>query len=515
MNKDLIIDASSNEITIALLEDKKLVELNKEKSNIEFSVGDIYIGKVKKIMPGLNAAFVDIGYEKDAFLHYHDLGPNFRTLQKYLDIAIHTRGRPPAFQRFNLEPEIDKNGKIGDVLYTGMPVLVQIAKEPISTKGPRLTCEISIAGRNLVLLPFSNKVTVSQKIKSKEEKQRLKNIISSIKPNNYGVIVRTAAEGKKVKDFDIELRELVKNWESLFEKIKNIKIPSILMSEISRITAILRDMLNPSFTSIVVNNENLFHEIKEYIANIAPEKTNIVKFYNKEEPIFEHYEIDKQIKSSFGRIVSLKNGAYLVIEHTEALHVIDVNSGNRSKKIFDQETNALEVNLSAVDEIARQIRLRDLGGIIVIDFIDMNLPEHKQMINNKVKEAMSHDRAKHTILPLSKFCLMQITRQRVRPELNINTDEICPTCQGTGRISPSILLIDKIENDIFSILKEKKYKRLILKVHPFLSAYLKKGIISWKIKMFFKTNCCIKIKPIPSFDFLEYHILDKNNNELI
>lgn len=514
MNKDLIIDASTNEITIALLEDKKLVELNKERSNVEFSVGDIYLGRVKKIMPGLNAAFVDIGYEKDAFLHYHDLGPNFRSLQKYLELAIHTRGKPPAFQRFNMEPEIDKNGKIGDVLYTGMPIIVQIAKEPISTKGPRLTCEISIAGRNVVLLPFSNKVSVSQKIKSKEEKQRLKNIISSIKPNNYGIIVRTAAEGKKVKDFDVEIRNLIKNWESLFEKVKYVQIPSILMSEISRISAILRDMLNPSFTSIVVNNQNLYNEIKEYIATIAPEKTNIVKLYNGNEPIFEHFGVDKQIKSSFGKIVSIKNGAYLVIEHTEALHVIDVNSGNRSKKVADQETNALEVNLAAVDEIARQIRLRDLGGIIVIDFIDMNLPEHKQLINNKIKEAMSHDRAKHTILPLSKFCLMQITRQRVRPELNINTDETCPTCQGTGKISPSILIIDKIENEILSILKEKKYKKLILKVHPFIAAYLKKGFISWQFKMSFKTKCCIKIKEVPSFDFLEFHILDKNNIEL-
>ncbi len=388
-SRDLIIDAGEEEISLALLEDKQLVVLHREKRNVKFSVGDIYLGKVRTIMPGLNAAFVNVGYEKDAFLHYFDLGPQFRTLHKYYQLSVQKKGKAGPVQKFRMEPDIDKDGKIGDVLTAGQTVIVQITKEPISTKGPRLSSEISLAGRNLVLIPFSNKVSISTKIESTEEKNRLKTLVQSIKPQNYGVIIRTAAEGKKVAVLDAELKELVRKWESAFTGIrKDIRAPRLFIGEMSRINAILRDLLNVSFTNIYVNDELLLNEIKKYVSEIIPEKENIVKLYRGNIPIFDHFGVTKQIKSLFGRTVSFRHGAYLIIEHTEALHVIDVNSGNRSKAGTDQETNSLEVNLAAAKEIARQIRLRDRGGIIVIDFFDMQSADNKQLLYEKMKEAM-------------------------------------------------------------------------------------------------------------------------------
>jgi ribonuclease G len=439
VSNELVIDASPSEISIALLEDKRLIELNKEKTDTKFSVGDIYLGKVKKIMPGLNAAFVDVGYEKDAFLHYLDLGPQFSSLIKYLNLALNRKGKHIPFSKFRKEPDINKEGKINEVLNSGQTIIVQIAKEPISTKGPRLASEISIPGRNIVLIPFSDKVSISSKISSTEEKDRLKNLLKSIKPKNYGVIIRTAAEGKKVAELDAELRSLVGRWEGIFEKVRGGTLPKLIHGELDRTTAILRDMLNGQFDGIHVNDEPTCHQLRQFITEIAPEKSKIVKHYKGNVPIFEKFGIEKQIKSLFGKTVSFKSGAYLIIEHTEALHVIDVNSGNRSKSDSDQETNALEVNLAAADEIARQLRLRDMGGIIVVDFIDMHTNEHKQMVYERMKEAMAKDRTKNHILPLSKFGLMQITRQRVRPEMHIDTRENCPTCQGSGKVESTVL----------------------------------------------------------------------------
>lgn len=515
MNTELIIDVREAEIAIALLENKQLVELNKERSNVQFSVGDLYLGKVKKIMPGLNAAFVDVGYEKDAFLHYLDLGPQFKTLQKYVQDHYSRKNKTIPVSRYNMLPDIDKGGKISDVLSSGQPVMVQIAKEPISTKGPRLTSEISIAGRNIVLVPFNDRISISQKITSPEERKRLKRLMESITPKNFGVIVRTAAEGKKVAILDAELRSLIKRWEITIEKLKNPGYPILLTSEIKRTSAILRDMLNGSFNSIHVNDENVYEEIREYIESIAPEKEKIVKLYTGNVPIFDQFGVEKQIKSLFGRTVSIKSGAYLIVEHTEALHVIDVNSGNRSKSSNDQETNALEVNLAATDEIARQLRLRDMGGIIVVDFIDMHNNENRQMVYERMKELMSRDRAKHNILPLTKFGLMQITRQRVRPEMHIDTSEKCPVCNGSGKVTATILIDEQIENQLSLICTSKKYRSVTIKLHSYIAAYIKKGIISKRFRWALKYNCAINLLPMSSYHFLEYHFFDKNDNEIV
>lgn len=515
MDKELIINASSSEVEIALLEDKFLVELHKEKNNNNYSVGDVYLGRVKKIMPGLNAAFVDVGYEKDAFLHYLDLGPQVRSLNKLSKIAqANHQGQKPSLESFKLEADIEKTGKITQVLSTNQQVLVQIAKEPISTKGPRISSELSFAGRFLVLVPFSNRISISQKIKDPEEKSRLKRLIQSIKPNNFGVIIRTVAENKKVAELDTDLRNLVEKWHSLINKLPSAQVPQKIVSELDRTSAILRDLLNESFNNIHLNNPILYEDIKSYIKTIAPDKVDIVNLYKGKKPIFEQLGIDKQIKSSFGKTVTIKSGVYLIIEHTEAMHVIDVNSGHRVKKENSQETNALEVNIESAIEIARQLRLRDMGGIIVVDFIDMHESKNRRALYQKLKDEMAKDHAKHTILPPSKFGLVQITRQRVRPEMSVEILEKCPACDGTGKIKPSIIMIDEIENNIRYLLHDQNEKSLSIGVHPYIYAYLTKGVFSIQRRWFFAFNKWIKIKSMPSYHLLEYRFFNKNNDEI-
>ncbi len=515
MNSELVVDVQPNEVSIAVLEDKKLVELQKEGRDASYAVGNIYAGKVKKLMPGLNAAFVDIGYKKDAFLHYLDLGAQFKSVDKFYKQALNDKKKFPNISKMKLEPDINKDGSISDILKPGQEILVQIAKEPISTKGPRLTSELSLAGRFLVVIPFNDKVSVSQKIKSKEERARLRQLIQSIKPKNFGVIVRTVAEGKKVADLDTELKTLVKRWEDNLPKIQKDKLPTIVFEETGRIVALLRDVFNPSFQEIHVNDQDTGNQIKDYISFIAPEKKNIVKQYNGELPIFDSFNVTKQVKALFGKTVTFRNGAYLIIEHTEALHVVDVNSGNRSKNPeAGQENNAWEVNSAAAEEIARQLRLRDMGGIIVIDFIDMTEGEHRSQLISRMQELMANDRAKHNILPLSKFGLMQITRQRVRPEMEITTTETCPNCFGKGEIRPSILFTDTLRMKISYLVKDLNVKKFTLHVHPYVAAFINEGFVSLKWQWKWRYGMGVKIIPNQNLAFLEYHFYDVNDEEI-
>ena len=514
MNNELVINSTPSEVVIALLNDKRLVELHREKSNNNFSVGDIYLGKVRKVMPGLNAAFVDVGYEKDAFLHYLDLGPQAASLYKFTKLTQQGKQTTANLMYFKLEEDIRKDGKISNVLSANQQILVQIAKEPISTKGPRITSEISLAGRYIVLVPFSDRISVSQKIKSSEEKQRLKRLIQSIKPKNFGVIVRTVAEGKSVADLDSDLQDLVKKWNTCYEALKTATPPHKVLGELNRTSAILRDLLNASFNAIHVNDAGMYEEMRFYLQTIAPDKEKIVKLYKGNAPIFDHFGVDKQTKALFGKTVTMKSGAYLIVEHTEALHVIDVNSGHRAKSENNQETNALEVNLEAASEVARQLRLRDMGGIIVVDFIDMHDPNNRKLLYDRIKEEMKLDRAKHNILPPSKFGLVQITRQRVRPEMNIETHEKCPTCGGSGEVQASVLLIDQIDNNLRYILKEQNEPAVTLCVHPYIEAYLKKGLPSPRMKWSWNYKKWIKVKGMSSYHFLEYHFLNSSGDEI-
>ena len=515
MISELVVDVQHDEVSIAVIEDKKLVELQKEGTDASFAVGNIYVGRIKKLMPGLNAAFVDVGHQKDAFLHYLDLGAQFTSIDSFHQQATKNKGKFPDIRKMKLAPSIPKDGSISDVLKQGQEVLVQIAKEPISTKGPRLTAELSLAGRYLVLIPFNDKVSVSQKIKSKEERARLRQLIQSIKPKNFGVIVRTVAEGKKVVDLDTELKALVRRWDDNLPKIQKTKAPSLIFEERGRVVALLRDIFNPTFQEIHVNDHDAHRQILDYISFIAPEEKDIVKMYTGELPIFDNFSVTKQIKALFGKTVTFRNGAYLIIEHTEALHVIDVNSGNRSRNPeAGQENNAWEVNSAAAEEIARQLRLRDMGGIIVIDFIDMSQGENRNKLLKRMQDLMATDRAKHNILPLTRFGLMQITRQRVRPEMEISTTEICPACFGKGEIRPSILFTDTLRMKISYLVNNLDIKKFTLHVHPYVAAFINQGFISIKKKWRWRYGRGIKIIPNQNLAFLEYYFFDEHNEEI-
>lgn len=514
MSNELIINSTQDGSRIALLKDKTLVEFHQEGENIKFNVGDIYLGTVSKVVQGLNAAFVDIGYEKDAFLHYLDLGPKYRSLQKFTNQTRSKKNATSKLDRFKIEPEIDKLGNITQILSKNQQVLVQVVKEPISTKGPRLSCELSLAGRYLILVPFSNTVNISKKIDKNEERKRLSRLISSIKPQNFGVIIRTVAEGKEVAELDNDLRNLVEIWNNGIKKLKHASPKQKVIGEMSKASALLRDVLNESFDSILIDDKKMHEEVKAFTKSIAPEKEKIVKLYNGKAKIFENFGIEKQLKAAFGQSVSLRGGGYLIIEHTEALHVVDVNSGNKSNREENQETTALSVNLEAAREVARQLRLRDMGGIIVVDFIDMRSAENKKMIYQKVKDEMAGDRSRFTVLPLTKFGLMQITRQRVRPEMNITTKEVCPSCAGTGKITASIVVSDEIESKIEHLIEKQNEKKVHVVAHPFLCAYFTNGIISKRVKWFMKHFRWVHFIEDSSMAVTEYKFLNRDKEEI-
>lgn len=514
MADELVVNATATGLFIALLRDKKLVELHQEKGSNQFSVGDIYLGQIRKIMPGLNAAFVNVGYEKDAFLHYLDLGPQVKSLNKFLKFAQQGGIKKGDLKDFKTEKDIVKTGKITQVFQRGNNALVQVVKEPISTKGPRISSEISLAGRYMVLVPFSNQISVSKKVKSFEERSRLKNLAGSIKPPGFGVIIRTVAEGASAAELHKDLLELTGRWEEITQNLLKATPPTRILGEMNKTSSLLRDLLNESFTSIVVNSPSVFEEVKSYVGQISPEMEKIVKLHNVKTPIFEHYGIDKQIKLSFGKTVSFQGSSYLIIEHTEALHVIDVNSGGKSDNDSNQEENALKVNLDAAAEIARQLRLRDMGGIVVIDFIDQKSAANKRTVYEKLKEEMKTDRARHNILPMSKFGLIQITRQRVRPELSVETQEQCPMCKGTGEAGPSIVISDEIEQKIAYLVKNVNLKNITLVAHPYITAYVLRGFPSIRSKWFFQYKRWLKVKEDPTFHFGEYKFLNAVGEEI-
>ena len=514
MSVELIINSRDNGSEIALLEDKKLVELHKENSSVEFKVGDVYLGKVKKILPSLNAAFVNVGYEKDAFLHYHDLGPQHASLKDYVKKVISKKQRTSSLKNFKKLPDIDKNGKIKDQLSSGLHVVVQVVKEPISSKGPRLTSEITIAGRYVVLVPFSNKISISTRITDDKERDRLRRLMKSIKPAQCGIIVRTVAKDKKVAELDTDLRDLIVRWETLYTNLLTAKPQQKVLGELDRKSTILRDLLSPEHEAIHVNDKDIFQEIKSYVRTISPDKESIVKI-SKSKDLFEKFGVHKQIKASFGKQVMLKSGAYLIIEHTEAMHVIDVNSGNRKGGVKNQEENALRTNLECAKEIARVLKLRDMGGIICIDFIDMQKRENQRALHEAFKEYMKEDKAKHNILAPSRFGVVEITRQRVRPVTNIKTAEACPSCKGTGKVESSVLFTDEIERMLTGFDKDVKTKEVHMLVNPMVEAYLKKGFFNsvlkkWKKKYSLK----LSVESSMTCDLLEVQYFNQKQEPL-
>lgn len=514
MDKELIISSSDSDVQIALLEDKQLVELHKEKKSNHFTVGDIVIGKVRKIMPGLNAAFVDLGDEKDGFLHYLDLGPQYNSVAKYLRLAMNGDASVRTLENFKIEPVFEKTGNLSNTLKVGQFLLGQIAKEPISTKGPKISGDISFAGRYLVLVPFSNKISISQKIKGSEERSRLRRLIQSIRPNNFGLIVRTVAEGKSVAEIDSDLRMLMDKWARMTTKLKTVAAPQMIESELNATSALLRDVLTDDFNMVYCDTEEVYNEVKEYIKTIAPEKVDIVKLYKLETPIFEQFGVQRDIRRAFGRIVTIRSGVYLYIEHTEAMHVIDVNSGNHIKAGTGQEDTALQVNIESAKEIARQLRLRDMGGIVIVDFVDMAKAEHRRELFEVMTAEMKKDKARHTILPLSKFGLMQITRQRVRPAIEVDVQEKCPFCDGTGTIKSSLVVVDEIESNLRYLEMSQNERKIEIITHPYIQAYLTKGFRSLRRQWQHKYKMRITIKPSESYNLLEYKFFDGKGEEV-
>ena len=512
MNKELIINSLPSEVEIALVENNKLVEIHRQKTSNSFNVGDIYLARVNKLMAGLNAAFLDIGSRKDAFLHYTDLGPKLPSVIEYTK-EITNKSPGYSIHTMDLTKEIHKNGKIQDVMDKRTMMLVQILKEPISTKGPRLSCEITIPGRYLVLTPFSNAVTISKKIVNVDERKRLQLLIESIKPKNFGIIARTAAEGRKVADLHDEINGLAQKWNDMEESLKEANGPQKILSEADKTTSLIRDFLTNDYQHIVVNDKEIYNNVKTFMTAIAPDKVKIVEHYTGKAAIFEHYGINKQIKASFGKTATMNSGAHLVIEHTEAMHVIDVNSGPKMSK-SEMNNTSLTVNMEAAEEISRQLRLRDIGGLIIIDFIDMKSLDHKKVLNSRMIELMEKDRAQHTILPLSKFGLMQITRERVRQVVTINTDETCPTCNGSGKVQPTILLTDEIERDLVYLLANKSISKVQLTVHPYVHAFLTKGLPSIKMRWYMKHKKWVTIRQDSNFALTEYRFYDTAEDEI-
>ena len=510
MEKDLLVDVGPSEVRLALMENHRLIEYSREPSEgRSFTVGDVFLGRVKKLLPQLNAAFVDIGDSKEGFIHYLDLGLHFKAFDDFVRNSNANRNLKDLYSGIPLDDVVGKEGRIEDVLKVGQMIVVQIVKEPISTKGSRLTAEISLAGRNIVLLPFADKVSVSQKIDSREERRRLETLVQSIIPKNYGAIIRTASEGKNASVLVGEVKLLIDKWENSWKQLARKKGVMPLFSENSKTTTMLRDLFNDSFTGICVNDEKVYEEVRSYISMISPEQEKIVRLYEGREPIFDHFEVTRQIKSSFGKIVPMKQGAYLVIETTEALNVIDVNSGIRIKA-SDQEENSFEVNKMAAEEIARQLRLRDMGGIIIVDFIDMDVAGHRNELYQYMVELMDGDRAKHNVLPLTKFGLMQITRQRIRPVTQIDTLEQCPLCHGTGKITSSVVIDEEIECKLEYYLVDKGLPGLEVRTGPILDAWLSKGFNSFRRRWRRKYGRKLRFRVVSDYSVLqnEYFTLE-------
>lgn len=525
MSIDLVVDSREDEVEIAVLEDDTLIELHNESNERKFQVGDIYLGKVRNVNSSLNACFVDVGYEKDAFLHYLDLGPQFSSLKKYLKFSASGKHSSAMLDKFKMEPDINKKGKIDEQVKSGQYIVVQIAKEPISTKGPRLTSELTLAGRYIVLAPFSTKISVSSKIRSKKERHRLERLMASIVPAGFGVIVRTVAEDKKVADLDKDLRTLIDRWQKMYGALLKAKPPKRILGELNRTSTLLRDVTVSEFRNIHVNDEEMAANIKDYLTSIAPAKANIVRQYSGKIDIFDRFGIHRQIKSSFGRQVNMKSGAYLIVEHTEAMHVIDVNSGNRKAKGQDQEQNALETNLESAKTIARILKLRDMGGIIVVDFIDMKNRENRKKLHTALKDYLKDDKAKSNVLPPSRFGLIEITRQRVRPETNITTAEKCPTCGGSGEIEASILITDELKRKLEGVAKKVgPGGHVALCLHPFVAAFLSKETQKSKWKFWDKDskqkqwskryNVNLEVRPMSAFNFMEHAFFNKEEEQI-
>lgn len=511
MGNELIIDAGKTLSRIAFLQDERLEQLHYEDYSDGLGVGDIYLARVVSVKESLNGAFLDIGYRQNAFLHYSDLGPNINVLKK---IVQHICNRKQLLNVWDLDLNLSGEGgnSISERLKPNELVMVQILKEPIYNKGPRLTCNISIVGNLLILIPLSNQINISKKITQNSERKRLDDIMAVLKPKNMGVIVRTLSKNKNSADIEKDLRYIRQKWDKALKNLKHIQKPGKLMGEDARLNSLIRDLLGQGLDRITVSSKEIYQQLQDEFQDVMPNYKKVSRLYKGRIPVFEFYGIEKKIKALFGKRVLLPSGGSIVIEHTEAMHVIDVNSGHTPQASNDQETTAVLVNQEAVQEITRQLKLRDMGGIICVDFIDMRSRGNREKIEVLMNQALKNDHAITTVLRISRFGIMQLTRQRTRPQLNIKTKEQCPTCNGTGSITASIIVSDQIEYNLDYLLTKQNEKYLLLKVHPYLQAYFTKGIFSIQNKWVFKYKKWIPVLKDSSLALNEFRFYDRSHN---
>jgi ribonuclease G len=526
MKKEIVINSTANEIRIAITEEGKLAELFVETPEKERLVGDIYVGKIAKVMPGIQAAFIDVGLPQDAFLHFSDVGASLGRYNAMLDedsgidtdadaddddeshhtapapVALPANGdatavavEPPPVRtsdRHDRRPRFERQHRNVN-LTKGQDIIVQVTKEPVGKKGVRVTTEVSLPGRFLVLLPFDGKVGISKKISSFKEKRRLRKLVRSILPPTFGVIVRTNAENQDEKVFLQDLESLLATWHEIEKTVKEETAPALLYKDMATTSSVIRDLFSEDVQRVVIDNKKLFKEIRTYVKMFSPAMVEKIEYYGKREPIFDVFGVEKEIVTTLARKVWLKSGGYIIIEHTEAMTVIDVNSGRYAAK-QEQELNSLKTDLEAAREICRQLRLRDLGGIVVIDFIDIADERNKKKVYDELKKEFRKDRAKATVLPMTEFCLVQITRQRIRQSIIHSFTEPCPVCGGSGLIQSKTTIVSQIERWIRRFKSESREFRLTLRVHPSIAQYLLEGTISRLTKIRLRFFVQIKLE---------------------
>lgn len=529
MKKDIIINSTANEHRIAILEDGKLAELFVETPGKERMVGDIYFGKVAKVMPGIRAAFIDVGLQQDAFLHFSDIGSSLSEYNALFDEEDDDEDSPdesvqathvPGLGGGAAAPDVEKrrggppNGNRDrgerrgpDInLEKGQEILVQITKEPIGKKGVRVTSEISLPGRFLVLLPFDGKIGVSKKLVDYKEKRRLRKVVRSILPEGFGAIIRTVAEGKEDALIKQDLEEQIRVWRTIEKAVKTETAPALVYKDMTTTSSVIRDLFGDKVEHVVVDDRKLIKEIKAYVQWMSPDMLDRVELYKSKEPIFDKYGVEKDILALMSKKVWLKSGGYVIIEKTEAMTVIDVNSGRYAAK-REQELNSLRTNLEASREICRQLRLRDIGGIIVIDFIDLDDEKNKKKVYDEMKKELRKERAKVTVLPLTDFGLMQITRQRIRQNVQMSFSDTCPTCGGTGLVQSKTSTLNQIERWIKRFKSESREFRVQLRVNPAIAIYLTHGTISRLTKIMFKFFVRVKLVEDPALPMDEFRFI--------
>jgi ribonuclease G len=507
LHKEIVINAESLETRIAVQENGRLEEFTIERTTEERLVGSIFKGKVRNLQDDLKAAFVDIGFEKNAFLHYWDIVPSFDNSVEVVERATAKRRERPRIT----------NKDIPRIYPPGSEIIVQVTKGPIGTKGPRVTTNLTLPGRFLILLPNSDQSGISRKIENPEERQRLKKILREINiPEGMGVIMRTAGEGQQKRYFILDLALLMDQWKEIQDKIKSQAPATCVFQEPDLIERTVRDFLTDDVERIVIDSQQAYDRMRSIISRVSTRSANKVKLYNEHRPIFDHFNISRQLENAFSRQVHLKSGGYIVMDETEALVAIDVNTG-RHKGSRDQESTILRVNQEAADEICRQLRLRNMGGLIVLDFIDMKSRRDQQLVYQRIKEGLRRDKAKTHVLPISQLGLMEMTRQRHSESVRSAVYDDCPYCKGRGKVKSAITMSVEIQRKLNEILKKRSRDesdfQLRIAVHPTVLDRLRtedeKLIIEMEKRYFGK----LSFRPEPTFHAEQFKIVNVATNE--